>query len=115
MISLAAMMISFPAYSMTPRMSSSRRIMCSTPSILMSLPEYLANRIFVARLDFQLAQRPVFLQLALTDSHNDALLWFFLGRVGDEKTAGGLAFFLDALDQKCDRKVVEPSLSPPCS
>jgi len=38
MISLAAMMISFPAYSMTPRMSSSRRIMCSTPSILMSLP-----------------------------------------------------------------------------
>jgi hypothetical protein len=59
----------------------------------------LREQDLVAFLDVQLANGSVFLELAVADGNDLALLGLFLGRVGNEESAGGLGLFLDALDE----------------
>ena len=73
-------------------MSSSRRIRCSSPSILISVPEYLPNRIAVAGLDLERAKLAVVLDLAVADGDDLALDRLLLGGVGDDDAALGLLF-----------------------
>ena len=80
-------------------MSSSRRIRCSSPSSLTSLPEYLPNRIRVAGLHVGRDQFAVLGHLALADRHNLALLRLFLGGIGNDDPTLGLVLFLDTLHQ----------------
>ena len=80
-------------------MSSSRRIRCSSPSNLTSLPEYLPNRIRVAGLDLGRDQLAVLGHLAFADRDDLALLGLFLGGIGNDDPALGLLLFLDPLHQ----------------
>ena len=82
--------------SMTPRTSSSRMMRYSSPSILISWPEYLPNRIGVAGLDVERRHLAVLLDLAVAGRDDLALLRLFLGGVGDDDPADLLFAFFDA-------------------
>ena len=69
----------------------------SSPSILISWPEYLPNRIGVAFLDVERRDLAVLLDLALADGDDLALLRLFLGGVRDDDPADLLFAFFDAL------------------
>ena len=59
-------------------------IMYSSPSSLISLPEYLPNRILIADLARQAAMSfAIFQTFAFADGHDFAFLRLFLGRVRD--------------------------------
>src|SRR6476659_8359260 len=66
----------------------------------------LGEQHLVARLHLQLAQAAVLDDLAVADGDDQCLLGLLLRRVRDEKPAGGLVLFLDALDENA---VVERS------
>src|SRR4051812_40548876 len=59
----------------------------------------LGEQDLVARLDVQLAQRPVLLNLAVAHGDDQRLHRLFLGGVGDEEPPGRLRLFFDALHQ----------------
>src|SRR4051812_14860145 len=59
----------------------------------------LVEEDLVARLDLQLAERAVLLELAAAHRDDESLLGLFLGAVGDEQPARRLALLLDALDE----------------
>ena len=70
----------------------------SSPSSLISWPEYLPKRMRVAGLDVERDALAVVLDLAGADGDDFALLRLFLGGVGDDDSADFLFAFLDALD-----------------
>ena len=78
----------------------------SSPSSLMSLPEYFPNRMRSPLLNIQRNHFAIFQALALSDGYNFALLGLFLGRVGD-KQATDLGFLL--LDPFDNDAVIERS------
>ena len=78
----------------------------SSPSSLISWPEYLPNRMSVAGLDVERDALAVVLDLAVAGGDDLALLGLFLGGVGDDDPADLLFAFLDALN---DDAVVQRS------
>ena len=100
-ISLAAMFV-FSClsgyFSMTPRMSSSRRMRCSSPSSLTSVPAYLPKRTRSPSLTSSGRTLPSSSDLAVADGDDLALERLLLGGVGDDDPALGLLFLGDALD-----------------
>ena len=70
----------------------------SSPSILISWPEYLPKRMVSPSLHVERLALAVVLDLALADGDDLALLRLFLGGVGDDDSADLLLAFLDALN-----------------
>ena len=69
----------------------------SSPSSLISWPEYLPKRIVSPVLDVERRDLAVLLDLALADGDDLALLGLFLGGVGDDDAADLLFAFFEAL------------------
>ena len=70
----------------------------SSPSSLISLPEYLPNRTRSAGFEIEGYQFPVIETPALADCDYFALLRLFLRRIGNDNTAPGRLSLLDPLD-----------------
>ena len=86
------------APSITARTSSSRMMRYSSPSSLISWPEYLPNRMVSPALTSSAMRLPSSLTLPAPDGDDLALLRLFLGGVRDDDPADFLFAFLDALD-----------------
>ena len=78
--------------------SSSRMMRYSSPSILISWPEYLPNRMVSPSFTSSGWRLPSSLTLPWPDGDDLALLRLFLGGVGDDDPADLLLAFLDALN-----------------
>ena len=85
-------------FSMTPRMSSSRRMRCSSPSIFTSVPEYLPKRTRSPAFTSSLRTVPSSRTLPLPTAMTSPSIGFSLAVSGMMMPALGLLFFLDALD-----------------
>ena len=71
----------------------------SSPSILISVPEYLPNRMLIAGLDVEREDLAFVVRLALADGDHFTFLGLFLGGVRDDDAApDGFALF-DAAHQ----------------
>ena len=80
---------------MTPRMSSSRMMRCSSPSILTSVPLYLPNSTRSPFLTSSVRTLAVLEDRAVADGDHVALDGLLLGGVGDDDPALGLVLFLE--------------------
>ena len=106
LLSLASPPLASLPPSMTARTSSSRMMRNSSPSSLISCPEYAAEQDCVAGFHVERDALAVVFRLAVADSDDLALLRLFLGGVGDDDSADFLLAFLDALN---DDAVVQRS------
>ena len=71
----------------------------SSPSSLISWPEYLPKRMRSPALTSSANAPAVVLDFAVADGDDFALLRFFLGGIGDDDSADFLFPFLDALNE----------------
>jgi hypothetical protein len=69
----------------------------SSPSSLISVPEYLPNRMRVASLDVERKYLALVVGLALADGDNLALLGLFFGGIGDDDAAADALALFDTL------------------
>jgi hypothetical protein len=74
-------------------------MMYSSPSSLISCPEYFAEQNRVPRLDLQRYSLAIVVGLAIASSDHLPLLRLFLGAVGDDDSADLLFAFVEALDE----------------
>ena len=72
-------------------------MMYSVPSSLISLPEYLPNRMRSPTLTSRATSLPSSSRLPLPDGHHFALLRLFLGGIGDDDAVARGFLFLDPL------------------
>jgi hypothetical protein len=86
-------------FSTTPRMSSSRMMRYSVPSIFTSVPPYLGKKHPVAHLDLHRHPLALVVELAVAHGDNLALGRLLLGGVGDDDATLGFLLTLQALDQ----------------
>jgi hypothetical protein len=84
--------------SITPRMSSSRMMRCSSPSILTSVPRVLAEEDAVALLDVELLDGAVLEHLAVAHGDDLALDRLLFRGVRDDEAALGALLLLHTLD-----------------
>ena len=72
-------------------------MMYSVPSSLISLPEYLPNRMRSPTLTSRATSLPSSSRLPLPDGHHFAFLRLFLGGIGDDDAVARGFLFLDPL------------------
>ena len=86
-----------------PRTSSSRMMMYSLPSSLISLPEYLPNRMRSPGLHVECDERAVFQPLAVAGGEDFAFLRLLLGGIGNDDAVACGFLFRRSASPRCGR------------
>jgi hypothetical protein len=92
--------------SITSKMSASLRIARSSPSINTPVPGPFAEQHAITRLDGERDDPAGFVRRTCTNREHLALDRFFLGRIGDDDSAGSLFLGLDASYQEAVAQTV---------